>query len=328
MKILERLSHKEEIETMETYSIRMKMAELLEANYHLLSVFSRLGLDGSFGEKTVDEFCTRSGLDADTFILLCEVYSFPDIKPSLDRLRRCHISDVMRYIHQSHDYYLNEALVSLASEIGTLIVPCTPAQQKVIWKFFTDYKEELVNHFEYEEGKVIPYVQNLMIGQRTPDFSMDVFEENHTAIDEALSDLRNLVMKSLPECCDNAGRMSLLDSLFHLQTDLRHHTGIEDDIFMPMVRLLEDPKGVGVPASEGSDPDPEGHGELSEREKEILVSVARGLINKEIADKHNISVNTVITHRKNITRKTGIKTVAGLTVYAILNGLVDINTVE
>ena len=47
-----------------------------------------------------------------------------------------------------------------------------------------------------------------------------------------------------------------------------------------------------------------------------------------IADRHNISINTVITHRKNITRKTGIKTVAGLTVYAILNGYVDINSVK
>ena len=58
------------------------------------------------------------------------------------------------------------------------------------------------------------------------------------------------------------------------------------------------------------------------------MSVARGLINKEIADKHNISVNTVITHRKNISRKTGIKTVAGLTVYAILNNLIDIKSIE
>lgn len=67
---------------------------------------------------------------------------------------------------------------------------------------------------------------------------------------------------------------------------------------------------------------------LSDREKEVLVLVAKGLLNKEIADRLNISVNTVITHRKNITRKTGIKTAPGLTVYAILCGLIDINTLE
>ena len=69
-------------------------------------------------------------------------------------------------------------------------------------------------------------------------------------------------------------------------------------------------------------------GELSSREKEILICVAKGMLNKEIADLYNLSVYTVITHRKNITRKTGIKTVAGLTVYALLNNLIDINSVE
>jgi len=69
-------------------------------------------------------------------------------------------------------------------------------------------------------------------------------------------------------------------------------------------------------------------GELSAREKEILVCVAKGMLNKEIADKLNLSIYTVITHRKNITRKTGIKTVAGLTVYAILNGLIDMSSIQ
>ena len=68
--------------------------------------------------------------------------------------------------------------------------------------------------------------------------------------------------------------------------------------------------------------DSEGY-DLSVREKEILVCVAKGMLNKEIADFYNISIHTVITHRKNITRKTGIKTVAGLTVYALLNNLID-----
>ncbi|MBQ7254022.1 MAG: helix-turn-helix transcriptional regulator [Bacteroidales bacterium] len=61
---------------------------------------------------------------------------------------------------------------------------------------------------------------------------------------------------------------------------------------------------------------------LSSREIEILAGVAQGLLNKEIAAKYNISIHTVITHRKNIARKTGIKTIAGLTAYAILNNII------
>lgn len=68
--------------------------------------------------------------------------------------------------------------------------------------------------------------------------------------------------------------------------------------------------------------------ELSKRELEILTAVAKGMTNKEIADLHNISIHTVISHRKNITRKTGIKTVSGLTVYALLNNLIDQSNME
>ena len=67
--------------------------------------------------------------------------------------------------------------------------------------------------------------------------------------------------------------------------------------------------------------------ELSDREKEILVAVAKGLMNKEIANLHNISVHTVMSHRKNISRKTRIRTVSGLLVYALLNNLIEENDV-
>lgn len=67
---------------------------------------------------------------------------------------------------------------------------------------------------------------------------------------------------------------------------------------------------------------------ISFRESEILKYVALGLTNKEIADQLNISAHTVITHRKNITAKLGIKTIAGLTVYAILNNIIKAEEVN
>ncbi|TAJ12799.1 DNA-binding response regulator [Marinilabiliaceae bacterium JC017] len=68
--------------------------------------------------------------------------------------------------------------------------------------------------------------------------------------------------------------------------------------------------------------------ELSPREKLILQHVALGLTNKEIANKLFISAHTVISHRKNITRKLGIKTVSGLTVYAILNNIIQMEDIS
>ncbi|MBQ1865975.1 MAG: helix-turn-helix transcriptional regulator [Bacteroidales bacterium] len=82
-----------------------------------------------------------------------------------------------------------------------------------------------------------------------------------------------------------------------------------------------------VSGSADSDPLADGK-ELSPREKEILVCVAKGMLNKEIAYKYNLSIFTVMTHRKNITAKTGIKSIAGLTAYAILQGLIDIESIK
>ena len=65
--------------------------------------------------------------------------------------------------------------------------------------------------------------------------------------------------------------------------------------------------------------------ELSARERDILKAVAKGMTNKEIADEFNISIYTVISHRRNISQKLGINSIPGLTVYAIMNKLVDMS---
>ena len=67
--------------------------------------------------------------------------------------------------------------------------------------------------------------------------------------------------------------------------------------------------------------------DLSAREIEVLVLLVRGLINKEIADKLNISLTTVITHRKNITEKLGIKSLSALTIYAVMHGYIEVDEI-
>ena len=308
------------------FSRKMKMSDLVEKDFHLLGLLSRFGIEQRFGEDSVEQICEKAHVDADTFLLLCEVYSSPSFRPTAEMLLACRVPDILRYLQLSHDYYVNRSLVELSAALQELTAPCTPTQKQVIQRFFSDYRRELERHFEMEEKTVIPYVKDLLLGFRNTSYTIDRFEENHAQIHETLSDLKNLIMKSLPDVCDNRQRIAVLLSVYHLEQDLDHHTCIEDDVLVPMVRMLESP-GSYPSSSEQRSPD-EGREELSQREKEILISVAQGLLNKEIADRHNISINTVITHRKNITRKTGIKTVAGLTAYAILNNLIDINSIE
>lgn len=66
---------------------------------------------------------------------------------------------------------------------------------------------------------------------------------------------------------------------------------------------------------------------LSDREIEVMSLIAQGYINKKIADKLSIGLSTVITHRKNIMDKLGMKSVSALTIYAVMHGYVDINKI-
>jgi DNA-binding CsgD family transcriptional regulator len=66
---------------------------------------------------------------------------------------------------------------------------------------------------------------------------------------------------------------------------------------------------------------------LTDREIEVMSLIVQGYINKELADKLNISLATVITHRKNIMDKLGLKSVSALTIYAVMHGYVDINSI-
>ena len=77
-----------------------------------------------------------------------------------------------------------------------------------------------------------------------------------------------------------------------------------------------------------SDDDSDSQEALSQREKEIVVCVVKGMTNKEIAEQLYLSIHTVITHRRNISKKLQIHSAAGLTIYAIVNKLVEIGEVK
>ena len=291
-----------------SFSPTMRMAELLEKDPSLLGVFARMGLSFGYGDATVEEVCAGAGIDTKTFLIICKVYADDGYRPSPEEFTDADNGVIVTYLNRSHDYYVNVALKDLAAEIGRMIFPCEDAYQKVIWKFFTDFKEELVKHFEYEETMVFPYVNGP--GERV---AIGTYEEDHSGTEETLEDLRNLVMTHLPAGADQQEAFKVLSSINALDSDIRKHILLEETALEGRTRAADTTTEDDT---------------LSPREKEILVCVAKGMLNKEIADVNNISIHTVITHRKNITRKTGIKTVAGLTVYALLNGLIDINSVE
>ena len=296
----------------------MKMADLLDVNFSILGVFSRFGMSYGFGEATVKEVCDGMGIDPETFLIICKVYAFDGYRPSREQMEGACLEDIVRYLRLSHTYYLETMVPALAAAIEEMIAPCDDMHKKVIRKFFGDYKEELERHFDYEEKTVFPYVEAMIDSREREPYTIGEYEKNHSNVEEKLDDLKKLVTMYQPSQSRSQDCFRVLFYLYSLESDLERHTFIEDGILVPVVSRMEDESDA--PRGEG--------GELSAREKEILVAVAKGMLNKEIADLYNISIYTVISHRKNITRKTGIKTVAGLTVYALLNNLIDMNSIE
>jgi regulator of cell morphogenesis and NO signaling len=278
----------------------MKMAELMNLNFNLLGVLTRMGMNFGFGEETVEEICKKGGVDVNAFLLICSVYAYDGYIPSGELLNNTNLHDLVKYLRLSHTYYLDVAVRELGSALEQVLKPCTEKQRSVLWSFFTQYKEELTKHFEYEEKTVFPHVEAVLDHKIPKDLTLSEYQDNHASVSEKLEDLKSLVMKYTPAVCDQQQIYRALFYIYTLELDMEKHIAIEDCILR----------------QEGE--------ELSDREKEILVSVAKGMLNKEIADQYNISIHTVISHRKNITRKTGIKTVAGLTVYALLNNLIEI----
>lgn len=158
----------------------------------------------------------------------------------------------------------------------------------------------------------------------------DLSRENESAVRDSMADIVIVdpVIFGYSSRAEGRDRISDLTDA----SVVALHTGIADDDtaknYDEVISLYDTPSNVtgklrSSLTKTGERSDRTDREELSSREKEILVCVAKGMLNKEIADKYSISIYTVITHRKNITRKTGIKTVAGLTVYALLNNMID-----
>ena len=217
----------------------MKMAELMDMNFTLLGVLTRMGIPYGFGDETVEEVCRKKDIGPETFLLICAVYAFDGYLPTKQRLMKTDLRDVLKYLRLSHAYYLNVALKELEESLEALLVPCGEKHRRIIWKFFSEYKEELEKHFEYEEKTVFPHAEAVLGNEKDPGFTIGEYEENHANVEEKLEDLKNLIMKYMPPECRPQDISRALFYVYTLEVDLEKHTVVEDDILVPIVNRLE-----------------------------------------------------------------------------------------
>jgi regulator of cell morphogenesis and NO signaling len=318
------------MKNMKMYEPSDKMITLIKDNYSVLQALGAFGINLGFGDKTVSETCEMNGVDTYTFLAVVN-FTINDYANFEDD-EQISVPTLLHYLKASHTYYLDFQLPFIRRELQESISENDPLGM-LIMKIYNEYAQEIRRHMKYEEKTLFPYVESLLEGRPLNDYNIETFSKHHDQTDKTLRELKLMIIKYLP--ADNLHNNQLTATLYDIYNNeewLKQHAEVEDHIFTPAIKRLERlvkkddvAKNISSMVFKGGQDNNEA---LSDREREVIIGVVQGLQNKEIADKLFISVNTVITHRRNIARKLQIHSPAGLTIYAIVNGLVDISSVK
>lgn len=272
-----------------------------------IQIISRFGLEMGVGEQTIEQVCSSHGVHTPTFLAVVNYKVFKQRAVSTD----IDIPTLQRYLRNAHTYFLDFRLPRLRRSLIEAIIPADPTTKipGLILRCYDEFVAEIRTHIEHENEGLF-----------------DEHEHDDQRITDKLTEIKNLIIKYYPtkptsvEGTVTYTLISVMSDLWHTEQDFADHCAIEDDILRPALTHI---RPHSKPHKEELATE-----ELSEREKDVLIQVVRGLSNKEIADVLCISMHTVISHRKHITNKLNIHSTAGLTIYAIVNKLVDINSLK
>ena len=314
------------------YEADDKMISLIRDNYDLLQMLGSFGISLGFGDKTVKETCDDN--DVDTYTFLAVVNFTANDYGEFEDDEKISVPTLLHYLEASHAYFLDFQLPYIRRELQESLNE-HDSLAKLILRFYDEYAQEVERHMTFENTHVHPYVETLLQGNLPAETFAEIeeqYDEQHASIEKSLSELKSIIVKYYPSD-NNASLMGeVLMDIFMTDEDLHSHCHMEDTLFAECIRRLEhDVRSRGgkpVPEEQEEKTEAAQTSDLSEREKEIIVQVVKGLSNKEIAEALFISVNTVMTHRRNISRKLQIRSAAGLTIYAIVNGLVNLDDVQ
>lgn len=311
------------------YQMDDKLSYVIANDYRLLQVMSRFGITLGFGEKSIKEVCRERGVDADTFLLVINYVKqgAPDKPQKVDNVN---LSALLAYLKRTHDYFLDYLFSNIRFHLLNAI-DCSMANEVafLLLKFYDAYVEEVRKHMKGEEEGVYALVQRLLDGGEAEMESDRLLSRHHEDIEIKLRELKKLFIQYYKQKENNEKLNSAIINIYQAEEELSEHCLVEENIFVPAYRRLlhltknRMQKKVEEKIDSVIETEP-----LSEREKEIVANVAKGLSNKEIADLLCLSVNTVTTHRRNVARKLQIHSSSGLTIYAIVNKLVALEDIH
>lgn len=217
------------------FSSSMKMADIILKNYALLTVLPRFGIQLGFGELSITEVCRRNGVNEQFFLLVSNVYTFDEYLPDEAGISTLDVESLITYLQRSHAYYTCTKIRSIEQQLEAMTDAHQERDSRIIRSFFDEYKNEILNHFAYEEQQVFPYIKAISSGGHVGDLKIDQYEQNHSNIEDKLSDLKNIIIKYLPEGYSSEVRNNVLLEIFLFEEELFKHTLIEEKILVPFV---------------------------------------------------------------------------------------------
>ena len=279
------------------------MADVLLEHNELIPVLNRFGIRLGVGDKTVLDLCEEHQLNPDFILTVLNVYLDESYIPDA-ALALFDTGLIADYFHHTVENYIHELVPNIEKHLNAFIA-ISGAENKelgMLRLLFLRFKERMTQYL-----------------QKTSDFKEEL-------PDDLLHDLKNILIKHLSKAYNQNLIYAVVFSVHSLEKDLAAHNRLRNKVLRPKLNEL-DSTGIRqlqhIITTDHQHQQNDSERLLTNRETEILKLIVQGLLNKEIADQLNISHNTVLTHRKNIISKTGIKTVSGLTFYCIRNGLIS-----
>lgn len=221
------------------FSKDMKVAELIDADYALLSVLLRFDMQLPFGDISIEEMCERYNVSAELFLILCQIYSDAEYSADVELLNADDLRSLLIYLRASHRLYLDELLPSIGEGVEQVLDCCSSREKAIVRRFYEDYLDEVRTHLEYEESCMFPYVEKLIQGIACSAEGMGEAMEQHLDICEKIDDIKSILIKYLPEACTTKQRYDLLCNVFRMREDLVHHTLVEIKILAPLAIAVE-----------------------------------------------------------------------------------------
>lgn len=282
------------------------IADVLMEHNELIPVLNRFGIWLGVGDKTILELCDEHQLNPDFILTILNVYLNESYLPEAS-LALFDAQSIADYFQSTVESYIHELIPNIEKHLNAFIAISDPKNKelRILNTIFQKFKEIMTQHLR----------------------NQTLFDDDFPY--ELLHDLKNILIRLLSQEFNQNLMYAIIFSVHSFEKDLTIHNRLREKVLRPKLNEL-DSTGIrhlhdvisGDHAQVQSSPYEHGH-QLTNREEEVLRLIVKGYLNKEIAEKLHISHNTVLTHRKNIISKTGVKTVSGLTFYAIRTGLIS-----